>query len=387
MQYSSRLSRFDSAVFFELNGVKQELREQGKEIIDLGIGSPDLPPPPHVIKALTEAAANPQEYGYPISEGSPFFREAVATWYANRFGVNLDPVSECLALMGSQDGLSHLALALVDPGEYVLVPDPGYPIYEVSIHLANGIPYPMPLREENGFLPDFSIIPTEVALKAKMMILNYPNNPVTSVADRAFYEKAIAFAKRYNILIVSDIAYSELAFDGYRPMSILEIEGAKEVSVEFHSLSKSFNMAGCRIGFAVGNSAALRALAIVKSNIDYGIFTAIQKAGTAALLGDQSHTSKMSKIYQSRRDALLDSLARIGWHIPKPKATMFVWAKVPVPLSSREFARELLRKTAVAVVPGIGFGRMGEGYVRIALVQPEEKLKEVAERIEASKIL
>lgn len=387
MKLSSRLNRFGSAVFFELNELKQQLLAEGKDVIDLGIGSPDLPPPVHVMETLQEAAADPHVYGYPTSEGSPFFREAVAVWYNNRFGVQLDPDSECMALMGSQDGLSHLALALVDPGDYVLVPDPGYPIYEVSIHLANGIPYLMPLTEENGFLPDFSVIPVNVAKRSKFMILNYPNNPVTAVADRKFYEKAVAFAKEYDMAILSDIAYSELAFDGYRPMSILEIEGAKDVAIEFHSLSKSFNMAGCRIGFAVGNREILHALGVVKSNIDYGVFKAVQKAGAAALLGDQTHTAVMSRIYQSRRDVLLDGLARIGWQIPKPKATMFVWAKIPFEMSSRDFARELLRQTGVAVVPGSGFGGHGEGYVRIALVQPEDKLQEAVRRIEESHIL
>ncbi|MFC4769052.1 LL-diaminopimelate aminotransferase [Effusibacillus consociatus] len=387
MNVSRRLENFSSAIFFELNELKQQLRAEGTDIIDLGIGSPDLAPPPHVIQTLSEAAADPSGYGYPTSEGSLFFREAVANWYRNRFGVHLDPQTECIALMGSQDGLSHLALALVDPGDYVLVPDPGYPIYEVSIHLANGVPYLMPLKEENQFLPDFSTIPAEVAQNAKFMILNYPNNPVTAVADREFYEKAILFARRHNIVIVSDIAYSELAFDGYKPMSILEIEGAKEVAVEFHSLSKSFNMAGCRIGFGIGNKEILKALAIVKSNIDYGIFTAIQKAGAAALLGDQTHTVTMSKTYQARRDVLLDGLAKIGWTIPKPQATMFVWAKIPVAMSSREFTRELLRHTGVAVVPGVGFGTHGEGFVRIALVQPAEKLQEVVSRIKDSGML
>lgn len=387
MQLSNRLSRFGSAVFFELNELKRQLLAKGTEVIDLGIGSPDLPPPSHVIKTLKEAVEDPKVYGYPTSEGSPFFREAVADWYKNRFAVHLDPDSECMALMGSQDGLSHLALALVDPGDYVLVPDPGYPIYEVSIHLANGVPYLMPLTEANGFLPNFSEIPADVAKQAKFMILNYPNNPVTAVADRKFYEQAVAFAEEFDIVIVSDIAYSELAFDGYRPISILEIDGAKDVAVEFHSLSKSFNMAGCRIGFAVGNREILRALGVVKSNIDYGVFTAVQKAAAAALLGDQAHTAAMSRTYQSRRDVLLDGLARIGWQIPKPKATMFVWAKIPFDMSSRDFARELLRKTGVAVVPGSGFGKHGEGYVRIALVQPEDKLREAVQRIEASRIL
>lgn len=387
MQFSSRLNRFGSAVFFEMNELKRHLLAEGKEVIDLGIGSPDLPPPTHVIETLREAVTDPKIYGYPTSEGSLFFREAVATWYKNRFGVQLDPESECMSLMGSQDGLSHLAMALVDPGDYVLVPDPGYPIYEVSIHLANGVPYLMPLTEANDYLPDFSKIPVDVAKKAKFMILNYPNNPVTAVADHKFYEKAVVFAKQYDIAILSDIAYSELAFDGYRPMSIMEVEGARDVSVEFHSLSKSFNMAGCRLGYAVGNREILHALGVVKSNIDYGVFTAVQKAGAAALLGDPSHTAVMSATYESRRDVLLDGLARIGWQIQKPKATMFIWAKIPFEMSSKDFSRELLRQTGVAVVPGSGFGELGEGYVRMALVQPEDKLLEVVQRIEESRFL
>ncbi|BCJ88066.1 LL-diaminopimelate aminotransferase [Effusibacillus dendaii] len=387
MQVSRRLERFSSAMFFELNQLKQQLRANGTEVIDLGIGSPDLPPPPHVIEALTEAVCDPSVYGYPTSEGSPFFRQAVADWYKKRFDVELDPSTECMALMGSQDGLSHLSLTLVDPGDYVLVPDPGYPIYEVSIHLADGRPYLMPLLETNDFLPDFSKIPPEVAQRAKYMILNYPNNPVTAVAERSFYEQAVSFAKLYDILIVSDIAYSELAFDGFKPISILQIDGAKDVAVEFHSLSKSFNMAGCRIGYAAGNREALQALAVVKSNIDYGVFTAVQKAGAAALTGDPSHTAHMSETYRKRRDVLLDGLKRIGWDIPKPQATMFVWAKIPIPMTSRKFTKELLAQTGVAVVPGVGFGEQGEGYVRIALVQPEEKLQEVVARIEKSGIL
>jgi LL-diaminopimelate aminotransferase len=386
MKVSQRLNHFSSAVFFELNTVRQDLQAQGIEIIDLGIGSPDLPPPDHVREALVQAAGNPAAYGYPTSEGTFAFRQAVADWYDRRFGVSLDPKTEVHALMGSQDGLAHLALALIDPGDYVLVPDPGYPIYAVSIHLAGGKLYPMPLRAENGFLPDFDAIPHDVATKAKLMILNYPNNPVTATADAAFYERAVAFAKRHEILIAHDAAYSELSFDGYRPISFLEVPGAKEIGIEFHSTSKSFNMAGCRIGFVVGRADIIEALHVVKSNIDYGVFLPIQEAAIAALKDDRGHTQRMASIYQKRRDILLDGLQEAGWTIPKPQATMFVWAPIPNGMPSRTFAKELLLRTGVVVVPGVGFGAEGEGYVRMALVQNEEKLKEVAQRLKESKL-
>ncbi|GIM47159.1 aminotransferase [Collibacillus ludicampi] len=386
MKVSQRLSHFSSAVFFELNSVRQKLQAQGIEIIDLGIGSPDLPPPDHVREALIQAAGNPAAYGYPTSEGTFAFRQAVADWYDRRFGVSLDPQTEVHALMGSQDGLAHLALALIDPGDYVLVPDPGYPIYAVSIHLAGGKLYPMPLRAENGFLPDFDAIPRDVAAKAKLMILNYPNNPVTATADAAFYELAVAFAKRHEILIAHDAAYSELSFDGYSPISFLEVPGAKEIGVEFHSTSKSFNLAGCRIGFVVGRADIIEALHVVKSNIDYGVFLPIQEAAITALKDDRGHTQRMASIYQKRRDILLDGLQEAGWTIPKPQATMFVWAPIPNGIPSRTFAKELLLRTGVVVVPGVGFGAEGEGYVRMALVQNEEKLKEVAQRLKESNL-
>jgi LL-diaminopimelate aminotransferase len=386
MRLATRLNHFSSAVFFELNTVRQDLASRGVEIIDLGIGSPDLPPPDHVREALLEAASDPRAYGYPTSEGSLAFRQAVADWYARRFQVNLNPETEVHALMGSQDGLSHLALALVDPGDFVLVPDPGYPIYAVSIHLAGGRLYPMPLRKENGFLPDLEAIPDEVAAKAKLMILNYPNNPVTATADAAFFERVVAFAKRHGILIAHDAAYSELVFDGYTAPSFLQTPGAKEGGIEFHSTSKSFNMAGCRIGFVAGRQDVIEALHIVKSNIDYGVFLPIQQAATAALKDDRGHTKNMSAIYQKRRDVLIAGLQEAGWPIPKPKATMFVWAPIPNGMPSREFAKELLLRSGVVTVPGVGFGAEGEGYVRLALVQSEEKLREAVRRIKESKL-
>jgi LL-diaminopimelate aminotransferase len=358
-------------------------------VIDLGIGSPDQPPSPLVIEALTKAVQNPENYGYPTSEGSIRFRETTARWYRHRFGVGLDPEHEILSLMGSQDGLAHLAQAWIDPGDVVLVPDPGYPIYFASVTLAGGEIYPLPLREENSFLPDFSNIPDEIKRRAKLMVLNYPNNPVAAVAEDGFFADVVTFARENQIIVAHDLAYSELAFDGYRPPSFLMTPGAKEIGVEFNSLSKSFNMAGCRIGYLVGNREIIKPLAIVKSNIDYGVFLAVQEAAVAAMEHDIAHPGQNGNaaLYKERRDVLLDGLKEIGWDIPKPKATMFVWARVPEGWTSESFAFTLLEKAGVVVIPGNAFGAQGEGYVRIALVKPVDVLKDVILRIKESGIL
>lgn len=378
---SERLSMLGSAIFAEMAEWKDEVRRRGLEIIDLGIGSPDRPPSPKVMKALEQAVLNPVNYGYPPSEGTFTFRSMVAKWYRHRFRVDLDPQSEVLALMGSQDGLAHLALAITNPGDTVLAPNPGYPIYAASLALAGVEPYCFPLRAENGYLPQFSQIPEEIAQKAKFMILNYPSNPLTAVADRAFFEQTIAFARKYEILIVHDLAYSEMAFDGYRPMSILELEDAKEIAVEFHSLSKSFNMAGCRIAFMVGQPEVVKSLRRLKANIDYGVFLAVQEAGVAALEEDMTSEETVAEIYQHRRDVVIDAFRQIGWDIPLPKATMFIWAPIPDGWTSRQISREILFATGVAVVPGDAFGSEGEGYIRIALVQEEQKLLEAVSKI------
>jgi LL-diaminopimelate aminotransferase len=382
---SKRLTLLGSAIFAEVAGWKKAAREAGRDIIDLGIGSPDQPPTPNVIEALAAAVRRPGVYGYPSSEGSLAFRSKVAEWYRHRFGVALDPEREVLTLMGSQDGLAHLAMAVCDPGDLALVPDPGYPIYSASLALAGVEAVTMPLRAENGFLPQFEEIPQDIAKRAKFMLLNYPSNPVSAVADAAFFEKALDYCRRHDILLVHDLAYSEMAFDGFRPTSVLELEGAKEVAVEFHSLSKSFNMAGCRIAFLAGHEGAVRALRTLKSNIDYGVFDAVQAAGIAALEEDMSRGAHgwAGGIYERRRDVLIDGLAAHGWHIPRPKATMFVWARIPDGWTSRQISREILYSTGVVVIPGDAFGKEGEGYVRIALVQPEERLAEAADRIGA----
>jgi LL-diaminopimelate aminotransferase len=313
----------------------------------------------------------------------------VARWYAYRFGVELDADTEVHSLMGSQDGLAHFALAWTDPGDLVLVPDPGYPIYAGGVQLAGATPYPMPLTAENAFLPDLHAIPQEVADRARFMILNYPNNPVSAVATLAFFEEVVAFAKRHDIIVVHDLAYSEMAFDGYKPPSFLQAPGAKEVGIEFNSFSKSFNMAGCRIAYVVGNAEIIKPLAVVKSNVDYGVFLPVQQMATAALRKDRlsGGTNSVAPLYQERRDVLLAALAEAGWDIEPPKATMFVWAPVPAGWTSQEFAFALLEEAGVVVIPGNAFGEQGEGYVRIALVQPPELLREAAQAISQSGIL
>jgi LL-diaminopimelate aminotransferase len=385
---AKKLEYLTSSIFTEMANHKHRLMAQGRDIIDLGIGSPDLPPPAHVMEALKESVMQPNVYGYAHQQGFPSLRQAFADWFKQRFnGVELDPINEVLALMGSQDGLAHLPLALLDPGDVALVPDPSYPVFASGIHLASAIAAPMPLLPENGYLPDFSALDPDVVKKAKMMILNYPGNPVPAVADESFFRKAIDFCRENGIVLVHDLAYSELTFDDYRPMSILEIPGAKDVAVEFHSLSKSFSMAGCRIGFIAGNREAVEALARLKSNIDYGVFGSVQHAATVALQGDQSYTRKMSAVYQERRDVLIDGLRELGWQIEKPKATMFVWAKLPFDMPSKEFALRLVEEAGVVVIPGEAFGQYGHGFVRIALVQPIERLRETVRRIAESGIL
>jgi LL-diaminopimelate aminotransferase len=378
---SGRLSQLGSAIFSEVAEWKREAAAHGKDIIDLGIGSPDLPPSKRVMDVLANAVQDPALYGYPSSEGSIAFREAVVRWMKHRFGVQLDAGKEVLTLMGSQDGLAHLAMAITDPGDVVIVPDPGYPIYAASLVLAGVQPYTVPLRADNAFLPRLDLIPDDIARKAKFMIVNYPSNPLAAVADCAFYEKLIVFARKYDILIVHDLAYSEMAFDGFRPMSMLELEGAKEVAVEFHSLSKSFNMAGCRIAYMVGNPQAVAALRTLKSQIDYGVFQAVQLAGIEALEADMEDAYSVAEVYERRRNTVVEGLNALGWSIPVPKATMFVWAPIPKGWTSREISREMTFGAGVVVIPGDAFGAEGEGYVRIALVQEESRLQEAVSRI------
>ncbi|MFZ3171648.1 MAG: LL-diaminopimelate aminotransferase [Carboxydocellales bacterium] len=384
-EVAQRMEKLSTGIFSEMEAHKRMVEAEGLKVINLGIGSPDQPPGEHIKAALIKGINKDENYRYPVFEGRLDVRAAVARWYLGRFGVKLDPEQEVLLLMGSQDGLAHLAWAYINPGDIALVPDPGYPIYSASILLAGGEIYPMPLLEERRFLPDLAAIPESVARKAKMMLLNYPSNPVAAVADAAFFREAVEFGIKYNVLICHDAAYSELAFDGFKPMSFLEVEGAKDVGIEFHSCSKTFNMAGCRIGFVVGKAEVVQNLNKIKSNIDYGVFTTVQEAAMAALDGPQEFVWENADAYQRRRDVLVDGLAKVGWPIPKPKGSMFLWAKIPPGFSSSmAFSIELLEKAGVLVIPGNAFGGQGEGYVRIALTQTEEQLQQVVERISAN---
>lgn len=379
---SSRLQRLGSAIFAEVAEWKREAAAAGRDMIDLGIGSPDRPPSERVMATLEGAVRNPANYGYPTSEGTPAFRAAVARWYDYRFGVKLDPETEVTTLMGSQDGLAHLAMAVADPGDTAIVPDPGYPIYAASLVLAGVVPHLLPLREENGFLPRLRDIPEETAAAAKFILLGYPNNPLSAVAGFDFYEELVEYARSRDLLVVHDAAYSEMAFDGFRPRSVLEVPGAKEVAVEFHSLSKSFNMAGCRLAYMVGNRETIEALRALKSNIDYGVFTAIQEAGIAALEDQMAGSGwEVASVYERRRDLVVDGLRAAGWHVPRPKATMFIWAPIPPGWTSRQISREILLSAGVVVIPGDAFGELGQGFVRIALVQEEDRLAEAVRRI------
>ncbi len=383
---AERLKRLPPYLFAEIDAKKREARARGADLIDMGIGDPDLPTPPHIVEALKRAAENPEHHRYPSYEGMPEFRAAVAAWYLQRFGVTLDPETEVLALIGSKEGTAHMPLAFVNPGDVVLVPDPGYPVYAVGTLFAGGEVHFMPLRRANGFLPDLDAVPADIARRAKLMYLNYPNNPTAAVADREFFERVVAFARTHGIMVCHDAMYSELRFDGYRPPSFLEIPGAKEVGVEFHSLSKTYSMTGWRIGFCSGNAAAVAGLGKVKTNVDSGVFGAVQEAGIAALSGSQDIPELYRRTYQERRDVVVAGLKALGWEVDVPKATFFVWAPVPRGLDSRTFAARLLEEAGCVVTPGVGFGPSGEGFYRIALTIDAKRLREAMERLKGLKL-
>jgi LL-diaminopimelate aminotransferase len=349
------------------------------DIISLGVGDPDLPTPKHIIEEMKKAVEDPKNHQYPFGKGIKEFCNTVANWYKKRFNVVLDPETEIHSLIGSKEGIAHLPLAFVDEEDYVLVPDPGYPVYQSSVMFAGGKIFYMPLKEENKFLPDFDSIPKEILEKTKLIFLNYPNNPTTQVATKEFFKKAIDIAKKYNIIIAHDCAYSEIYFEE-PPISFLEVEGAKEVGIEFHSLSKTYNMTGWRIGFVCGNKDIIAGLAKVKDNFDSGVFTAIQKAAIIALEGPQDCVEEMRKIYRDRRDVLIDDLKKIGLEPFLPKATFYVWCRVPKNETSISFVEKLL-SVGVVCTPGIGMGKSGEGYVRFALTVTKERIKEAIERI------
>lgn len=383
-EMSKRMESFQESIFSELAQLKKKKISEGLEIIDLSIGSPDLPPPDFVMDTLAEYTKKTEMYGYSLS-GTDEFNDAVSNYYKKTNNVNLNKQTEITLLMGSQDGLIHLPLMLCNPGDYCLVPDPGYTAYATGVALAGAELYPLQLKKENGFLPDLKAIPINVREKAKLMILNFPGNPVPALATEAFFKEAIQFAKDHNIVILHDYAYSELYFE-QKPISFLSVDGAKEVGIEMNSLSKSFNMAGCRIAYAAGNSKIVKMLEKFKSNLDYGVFLPVQSAAVKALQDKSSFLEENRATYKERRDILINGFRQLGWEVSSPKATMFIWAEVPESYTSKDFAFELLNKANIVVTPGTAFGENGEGFVRIALVQPKEKLEKVIDLLLESKI-
>ena len=381
---SQRLQGLPPYLFAELDRMKQEQVKKGVDVISFGIGDPDLPTPPHIIQALSAAAADPKNHQYPSYEGMLTFRKAAADWYRTRFGVSLDPATEVLTLIGSKEGIGHLPLAFVNPGDVVLVPDPAYPVYQAGTLFAGGEPYCMPLTPAQGFLPDLGAIPAEVAKRAKILWLNYPNNPTGAVAPREFLAEAVAFARRHRLILAHDAPYSEIAFDGYRPESILNIDGAKEVAIEYHSVSKTYNMTGWRIGFAVGNAQILAGLGRIKQNMDSGVFQAVQYAGIAALSGPQQCVADNCRIWQERRDVLIAALREMGFSVATPKASFYAWVPVPAGFTSSSFCADLLAKAGVVVTPGNGFGAAGEGFVRIAFTVNVDRIREAMDRIRSN---
>lgn len=387
MRFARRMNHFGEGIFSKLLEMKRQKEEKGEPVIDLSVGAPNIPPAGHITQALCEAAADPNNYIYAIHDQKELL-EAVALWYQRRYGVTLNPSSEICSLLGSQEGLAHIALSIIDEGDIVLVPDPCYPVFADGPLLAGASLFYMPQRKEKDYLIDFSEIPEEIAVKARFMIVSYPNNPTTVMAPDSFYKNLIEFAKKYDIVVLHDNAYSELVFDQRQCGSFLSFPGAKEVGVEFNSLSKTYGLAGARIGFCLGNREIVEKIKTLKSNMDYGMFLPVQKAAIAAITGDQSCVELTRKAYERRRDALCEHMTQIGWNMEKPQATMFVWAKIPDKFKDSEtFSRELLEKAGILVTPGSAFGPSGEGYVRLALVRDEEVLVQAAGQVDKSGIL
>ncbi len=379
---ADRLKQLPPYLFQEIDRLKADLIAKQVNVIDLGVGDPDLPTPKHIIESLEKTAKDPVNHRYPSYSGMNDFRKSVARWYRRRFAVELDPLSEVLTLIGSKEGIAHFPLAFINPGDIALVPSPAYPVYHIATMFAGGDSHFMPLRREKGFLPDLEAIPTELARRAKVLFINFPNNPTAATAEREFFQQAVDFARAYDLIVCHDAAYTEMGFEGYKPMSFLEIGGAKEIGIEFHSLSKTYNMTGWRLGFAVGNAQILNGLGQIKSNIDSGAFNAVQWAGITALEGDQGCVREMQRIYQDRRDTLVNGLRKTGLDPEMPKATFYVWCPTPVKYTSQEFTSLLLREAAIVTTPGSGFGEPGEGYVRMALTVTKERIEEAVERIQ-----
>lgn len=381
MKAANRIASLPPYLFARIEQKIQEAKKKGVDVISLGIGDPDLPTPSHIIQTLVEQAQNPENHRYPTSDGLLSFRGAVANWYQRRFGVNLDPKREVVTLIGSKEGIAHISFCYLNEGDYALIPDPGYPVYGIGASLAGARNYVVPLLKDKGFIPQLEDIPTEIARKAKILFLNYPNNPTGAIVSKKFFEDVVRFARYYDVIVCHDAAYSEITYDGYIAPSFLEVQGAKDVGIEFHSLSKTYNMTGWRLGWAAGNQEIISTLGTLKSNLDSGVFQAIQYAGIAALEGPQVCVERMRQVYQERRDVVIEGLSNMGWKIEPPKATIYVWVPVPSKYTSTEFAELVLEKAGVIITPGIGYGNYGEGYFRIALTVEKERLKEALKRM------
>ncbi len=374
MRMARRIENLPPYLFVEITRKIAEKKAKGEDVISFAIGDPDIPTPPHIIDKLCQAAQDPVNHRYPESEGLPELRQAIADWYQKRFGVSLDPDKEVLPLLGAKEGIAHIALCFIDPEDIALVPDPAYPVYSIGTMLAGCKPYYLPLSEKNNFLPDFNSIPEDIVKRAKLLWINYPNNPTGAVADLDFFNRTVKFAHQHDLAVCHDGPYSEVAFDDYQPVSFMQADGAKEVGVEFHSLSKSYNMTGWRIGMMVGNAAMVNALKTVKSNMDSGIPQAIQYAAIEALRGSQDCIQEHNAIYQRRRDLVVDMLNDIGIEARPPKASLYIWAKIPEGYTSVDFTADLLEQVGVVVTPGTGYGKNGEGYVRLSLTIPDAAL-------------
>ncbi len=386
MKQTNRISKTPKYLFAEIDKKKAAAIARGVDLIDLSIGDPDQPTPKYIIDSMKKALDDPSTHNYPPYEGTKDFRGAVSKWYKKRFDVDLDPDTEVMSLIGSKEGIAHMVFALIDPGDVSLIPDPSYPVYKVCTILAGGTPHMLPLTKENGFLPDLDSLDTEILKRSKLLFINYPNNPTSATAPRSFLEKAVKFCKKHDIVLCSDLAYSEVCFGGYSAESVLQVPGAKDIAVEFHSLSKTFNMTGWRIGMAAGSRDAIKALAIIKTNVDSGAFKAIQRAAIDALSGPADFTKEMNAVYEKRMRTLVDGLNSLGWSLEYPRATFYVWLPVPKGYTSASFCETLLEKCGVLVVPGSGYGISGEGYVRFCITADESRIKEAVQRMKSEGI-
>ncbi len=387
MKFSKRLDQLPAYPFVEISRVIARKRAEGADVVTFGIGDPDIPTPSPIIDRLARASRDPANHRYPETDGLPQVREAIAAWYKTRFGVDhLDPASETLPLIGAKEGIGHAAFCFLDPGDVALVPDPAYPVYDAGTLFAGADSHHMPLTQENGWLPDLSAVPAEVAKRAKVLWLNYPNNPTGAVAGAGYYRQAIDFARQHDVALLHDAAYSEVVYDGYKALSFMEIDGAKDVGIEFHSLSKCFNMTGWRFGSVVGNADMIQALFKIKSNLDSGIPQAIQEMAIEALTGPQNHIDENNAIYQSRRDRVMDALIHIGLRVEAPKAALYLWARVPEGYTSASFTAQLLDDTDIVVTPGSSYGAGGEGYIRLSLTTPDEMVDKGIQRLRSWRI-